>query len=105
MVTTPITINNPTPTITSMFPVARTHSVMTSVTLTGTNFISGAKVKLKLTSGSTVTTYTPTSLTPTQITVTIPGGDIPAAGSYDIWVANPAPPSPDDSAHWVFAVN
>jgi hypothetical protein len=92
MTTTVVTINNPVPTISNMLPLAPAHGVTTSVTLTGTNFIAGAKVKLQPHGGGATVTYTPGSVTSTQITVNVSGVDIPSAGSYDIWVENPTPP-------------
>jgi hypothetical protein len=105
MITTVVTINNPVPNISNMLPLTPTHGVATSVTLTGTNFISGAKVKIGPHGGAATATYTPVGLTSTQITVTVLGTDIPSTGSYDIWVENPTPPAADDSNHWQFSAS
>ncbi|OON68616.1 hypothetical protein B0919_13335 [Hymenobacter sp. CRA2] len=77
--------NNPVPTITTLSPnSAITGSTISSLTITGTNFVSGATVNFAGTS------YPTTSQTGTQITVA--GVAVPTtAGPYDVVVINPAP--------------
>ena len=76
---------NPAPTISSLAPsTGATGSTVATLTIVGTNFVSGATVSFGGTS------YTPATLTATQLTVSnvaVPG----TAGSVNVTVTNPAP--------------
>lgn len=81
-----LTINNPVPTLTSLSQtVATTGSAGFTLTVTGTNFVSSAKVRWK---GSDRTT---TFVSATQLTATIPAADLANGGTADVTVINPAP--------------
>ncbi|MCX6720629.1 MAG: fibronectin type III domain-containing protein [Candidatus Staskawiczbacteria bacterium] len=81
-----VTIGNPTPTTTSLSP-STTFAGAAGFTLTvnGTNFVSGAVVNFN---GSAKTT---TYVSSTQLTATIPATDVATVGSYNVTVTNPAP--------------
>ena len=103
--TTVVTINNPVPLLVSLNPTTTASSGTFTLTITGSNFVSGVQVHLqKNPGGGGGHTYTPASVTPTQIVVSVPGGDITAAGNYDITVINPSPPSTDQSNTLVLTV-
>ena len=74
------TYQGPAPTVSSLTPTSGTSSGGTSVTISGTNFVSGAKV----TFGGTAATVTATAAT--SITVTTPAH---AAGVVSVVVINP----------------
>jgi RHS repeat-associated protein len=71
---------NPAPTVTSVSPSSGPASGGTSVTITGTNFISGATVKFGTTTATGVTFVSSTSLT-----ATTPAG----SGTVNVVVTNP----------------
>ncbi|MDD5547695.1 MAG: hypothetical protein PHN74_02240, partial [Candidatus Pacebacteria bacterium] len=80
------TIYNPTPTTTSISPTSKnTGDSQFTLTVNGTNFVSGAVVKFN---GLNRTT---TFVNSTQLTAIIPASDIITAGNYFITVANPSP--------------
>lgn len=81
-----IAINNPTPTLTALNPnSALAGGANLTVTLTGTNFISGSVVRWN---GDTRQT---TFVSATTLTVIISAADIATAGTAQITVLNPAP--------------
>src|SRR5438552_7448193 len=81
-----ITINNPVPTTTSISPNCVTAgSIDFTLTLTGTNFVSGSVVNFGGTS------LTPTSSSSTQLTVTVPASLVATAGTVSVTVVNPTP--------------
>jgi hypothetical protein len=73
-----------TPSITTISPTSTAHNVTFTLTINGTNFDVGAKVKI----GTAVGELTPATSTPTQITVSVPGSLIATAGTYAIAVRN-----------------
>ncbi len=80
-------VNNPLPTITSLSQTSvNAGGAAFALTITGTNFVTGATV----TFGS-FGPLTPTSLNATQIAVTIPAPDIATVASINVTVTNPAP--------------
>jgi hypothetical protein len=84
-----ITINepdNPLPAITNLNPnLAVAGGGPFQLTITGTNFVTGATVNF---GGSTLT---PSTVSSTQITVTVPGSAIAGAGTRNVTVTNPTP--------------
>ncbi len=81
-----ITINNPVPTTTSISPnCVMPGSASFTLTVTGTNFVSGSVVMFGGTS------LTPTSSSSTQLTVTVPASLVAIAGTASITVVNPGP--------------
>ena len=80
------TVNNPTPTISSVAPSSGYNSGSISVTISGTKFVSGLSVTL--TNGSSNIQGTVSSLTATKYigTFTLPGFP---AGLYNVIVTNP----------------
>src|SRR6266513_2948065 len=81
-----ITINNPVPTTTSISPnCVMPGSACFTLTVTGTNFVSGSVVMFGGTS------LTPTSSSSTQLTVTVPASLVAIAGTASITVVNPGP--------------
>ena len=79
------TINSPTPTITSLSPSsAIAGGPAFTLTVTGTNFVSGSTVESR---GSARTT---TYLSATQLTAAILASDIAAVGTASVTVVNPA---------------
>lgn len=90
---------NPVPTLSSISPDNTTAgSGGFTLTATGTNFISGSKVRWK---GSTRTT---TFVSATQLTSTISTLDIAVSGTADVTVFNPAPGGGVSSAK-TFTIN
>ncbi len=77
---------NPVPAITGISPMAVTPGHAGFIlTVTGTNFVSGASV---LVNGASRTT---TFVSATTLTATISAGDVATAGNVTITVSNPAP--------------
>jgi hypothetical protein len=83
-----VTLWNPTPVIASVSPMSITAGSF-SITITGSNFVSGAQVQL---AGAALTT---TFTSSTQLGAT---GSESAAGTYAITVVNPNPGSSSSSA-------
>ena len=84
--TATFTINNPSPTITTISPAtAVAGSGNFTLTITGTNFVNGAVVRWN---GSDRTT---TFVSSTQLTAAIPASDVATAGTANVTVFNPAP--------------
>ena len=93
-------INNPAPTLGSISPTsANAGGVAFTLTVNGSGFVNGAKVNFGANPA-----ITPFSMTSTQILVTIPAGDIVAAGSVNVTVTNPAPGGGTSSGQ-SFAIN
>ena len=94
-----IIVNNPTPDITSFNPLFVTAGdVAFTLTVDGTNFITGAAVQWN---GSARTTIFVSS---TQLTASILASDIASAGADSITVANPVPAAAPSQAV-IFTVN
>jgi hypothetical protein len=90
---------NPVPNITSISPnTIPAGSASVTITITGTNFISGsapAQSSQVNWNTTTQTTITSTSVTATQIQATVPAAQLATAGSATVTVSNPpAPPLP-----------
>ncbi|MGH9835231.1 MAG: hypothetical protein ACREBD_03615 [Blastocatellia bacterium] len=80
------TINNPAPAITTITPnSANAGSGDVAVTVNGTGFTSGSKVRFN--SNELVTAF----VSSTQLTATIPASSLTAAGAANITVSNPTP--------------
>ena len=80
------TLNNPQPAVSSLAPVsASAGGTGFTLTVTGTNFVSGAVVQWN---GADLTTSV---LSSTQVTATVPAAKIAAAGAATVTVSNPAP--------------
>ncbi|HKV63046.1 MAG TPA: IPT/TIG domain-containing protein [Candidatus Acidoferrum sp.] len=83
---TNFTVNNPVPTITSLVPSSATAGgVAFTLTVNGTNFVSGASATFNGTARTT------TFVNATQVTVAVTAPDIAAAGTFPVVVTNPAP--------------
>jgi hypothetical protein len=81
------TVGNPTPSITLLSPASVTAGgAAFTLTITGTNFATGATV-----SYGTFTGLVPTSILSTTITVQIPATDIATGATINVSVSNPAP--------------
>ena len=81
-----ITVSNPVPTTTSISPSSKTvGDAQFTLTVNGTNFISGSVVQF---AGSSRTT---TYISSTQLTATIPATDLTTAGTFNITVFNSTP--------------
>ncbi|WP_169747156.1 IPT/TIG domain-containing protein [Edaphobacter aggregans] len=77
---------NPVPTITSLSPAtAAAGGSAFTLTVNGTNFVSGATVQWD---GAARTT---TVVSPTQVTASITAADVVSAGSKSVTVVNPSP--------------
>ncbi|HXY23731.1 MAG TPA: IPT/TIG domain-containing protein [Candidatus Acidoferrum sp.] len=92
------TVNNPAPTLTSISPTNTTVGTGVTLTLTGTNFVSGSTVNF----GANV--LVPTTQTATSLQVTVPVADVATAGPINVTVTNPAPGGGTSSAQ-TFTVN
>ncbi|HKZ80263.1 MAG TPA: IPT/TIG domain-containing protein, partial [Pyrinomonadaceae bacterium] len=80
------TVNNPSPTLTSISPTNKTSGDAAFVmTVTGTNFVNGSVVRFN---GSDRTT---TFVSSTQLTAQITAADVSAGGLFPIRVFNPTP--------------
>jgi len=80
------TITNPVPTTTGLSPAtAVAGGSGFTLTVTGTNFITGSVVRWN--GANRATTY----VSPTQVTTAIPAADIAVAGTAQATVVNPAP--------------
>jgi uncharacterized protein (TIGR03437 family) len=78
--------NNPTPSITTLNPaIVPAGSPMFTLTVTGTNFISGTTVRVNGNNRAT------TVVSSTQLNATIPAGDVANVGDLAITVFNPTP--------------
>src|SRR4029453_17585863 len=81
-----ISQTNPAPTITGLNPASATAgSPAFTLTVSGTNFVSGSMVRWN---GANRTT---TFVSATQLTASIPAGDIATTGTANVVVFNPAP--------------
>ncbi len=79
-------VRNPAPAITTISPAAAvTHASATTVTITGTGFVSTSAVHFG--ADTLVTTY----VSPTQLTAVIPTADLGIVGSVTVTVVNPTP--------------
>lgn len=83
------TINNPVPTVTAVLPTSITNTGSdTTITLSGTNFVSTSKVKVG------VNDVSPSSLSKTSLQLTVPSAmiaDAATSGVLPLSVSNPAP--------------
>jgi hypothetical protein len=83
---TNFTVNNPVPTITSFVPASATAgSAAFTLTINGTNFVSGA------TGTFNGTARTVTFVNATQVTMAVTAPDIATAGTFPVVLSNPAP--------------
>jgi hypothetical protein len=99
----PFTVNNPVPTVSNATTGGNTHvaaGAQFTLTLAGTNFVSGSTVKF----GSNAA-LTPTSQTATQIQVSVPASDVSAAGPVNVAVTDPAPGGGTSAPPFVFTVD
>ncbi|HME13191.1 MAG TPA: choice-of-anchor D domain-containing protein, partial [Candidatus Acidoferrum sp.] len=94
-----LTNNNPTPTLSAISPTSGTVGQSVALTLTGTNFVSGAVVNFGPNADAGGVESNGTS-----ITITIPASQLSAAGPVNVTVTNPAPTA-GSSAAQVFTVN
>lgn len=79
-------VENPAPSATALAPLgAVLGSPATSLTVTGTGFVSGAKIVFN---GVDLAT---TFVSSTSVTATIPAAQLAAAGTFSVTVVNPAP--------------
>jgi hypothetical protein len=93
------TVNNPVPTITTLVPSSATAGgAAFTLTVNGTNFVSGASATF---GGAARTT---TFVNATQVTVAVTAADIATAGTPPVVVTNPAPGG-GASAPMTFTVN
>jgi IPT/TIG domain-containing protein len=94
------TVNNPQPVATKLSPTSVAAGVAAfPLTITGSNFVAGAKVDFGADKG-----LTPTSVTAVQITVTIPAADVATGGTPQVIVNNPTP-TVGPSAGLTFTIN
>jgi uncharacterized repeat protein (TIGR03803 family) len=95
-------VENPAPSLWRIRPdEARAGSAGATVTLTGAGFMQGCRVWWF--NGLTGTTLPSTYVSPTHLIVSIPPGDLAAAGTFQIRVDNPGPGAPASNA-WTFTV-
>jgi hypothetical protein len=88
--TTVVTINNPAPTITQIGPITPAVGANQTIQITGTQFVPSPTVRLQR--GATITNYVASFTSATRLSFNVPGSDIGVAGSYTLFVINPAPP-------------
>ena len=80
------TVTFPLPTITSLSPTSATAGgAAFTLTVNGTNFVSGSTVSFNAT--ATTTTF----VSATQLTAAVTAAEIATAGTFNVTVANPAP--------------
>jgi hypothetical protein len=92
-------INNPTPTLTSLSPSSATAGGSAfTLTANGSNFVSTSTVQWNGSSRAT------TFISSTQLTAAITAADIAAAGTADVTVVNPSPGGGTSNAQ-TFAIN
>ena len=95
----PFTVNNPTPSTTSISPTSKIVGQATFVlTVNGSGFLNGATVRF---AGSARTT---TFVNASQLTASIPASDLTSAGLFGITVLNPVPTGAASNAQ-TFTVN
>ncbi|MGO8819065.1 MAG: IPT/TIG domain-containing protein [Terriglobia bacterium] len=91
--TDPPTNNNPAPTLSSISPTSATAGAAAqTLTITGTNFLSGSTVTYN------GTAHTATFVSSTQLTISLSASDQATAGTYPVVVTNPAPGGGSSSA-------
>ena len=83
-----LTINNPTPTLTSVNPASVSQGQTLNVVFTGTGFLNGATT---VDFGANVTINTTTINSATQLTANLTIGAAAALGARNVSVTNPAP--------------
>lgn len=84
------TTGNALPAVTSIAPTnVNAGSIDLPMTLSGSNFVSGGRVRIRAFPNDVV--LTPTSVTPTQVMVTIPEAYLPAATTFPVVYENPTP--------------
>ena len=94
------TVNNPVPAINSISPSSATAGGPAfTLTVNGSNFISGSKVHWNVSQ-----TLTTTFVTNTQVTATVPSSDLRTAGTASVTVVN-ATPGGGTSNAMTFTVN
>src|SRR5882672_3045911 len=89
---------NPLPVLTSITPNAAVVGAATSLSLTGSSFLSNSDPaqasQVNWTSGAKTTILTVGTITATQIQASIPAGLLMAAGTATVTVFNPGSPAP-----------
>jgi hypothetical protein len=79
-------VGNPLPVLSGISPASKTvGDAQFMMTVTGSNFVSGARVRFNGSERST------TFIDGTQLTATIPASDLTTAGMFEITVLNPPP--------------
>ncbi len=103
-----VTVNNPVPTISSINPPGATAGdPTTAITITGTNFVTGATVSFDADgtgTGTAVTLSGAVVVSPTSITVSIPAAQLTTAGTATIVVTNPTPGGGSSSPPTAFVI-
>lgn len=100
-----VTVQNPTPTLSTIAPTSVTRGNNASITLTGSDFYDGAVVYLSGASSSTfATTVVGGSTGGSSLTFSIPASSLPVAGSYSVAVKN-SDPTPGFSSTKTLTVN
>jgi hypothetical protein len=86
-----LAVDNPMPSISSISPTTTATGAQFTLTVTGTNFVSGSVIMVGTHSvAATFTPPTPPSSTGT-LTATVPGTDISTSGTVNITVVNSGP--------------
>jgi hypothetical protein len=86
------TINNPVPTISAATAAGQNHvagGAAFTLTVTGTNFVTGTNEASVISFNGKVETTT--FVSGTQITASIPAADVATAGTFNVLVTNPGP--------------
>lgn len=96
-----VTVQNPTPTLSSITPTSVTRGNDASITLTGNNFYDGAVAYL---SGANSSTFATVFVNSASLTLSIPASSLPVAGTYSIAVKN-SDPTPGFSSTRTLTVN
>ncbi|MBS1148712.1 MAG: cell surface receptor domain protein [Myxococcaceae bacterium] len=87
---TVLTTGNALPAVTAMTPsLAAAGAADTTVTLDGTNFVTGGKVVIR--SFPNQVTLTPGAVSATQVTFTLPAAQLTTAASFSVVYVNPTP--------------
>jgi hypothetical protein len=89
----PFTVNNPVPTLATVTAGGNSHiagGAQFNLTVTGTNFVSGAAGVSSVVNFNGKAEPT-TFVSATQITAAIPATDVATAGAFPVTVTNPAP--------------
>ena len=96
-----VTVQNPTPTLSTIAPTSVTRGNNASITLTGSNFYDGAVAYL---SGASSSTFATVFVNSGSLSLSIPASSLPVAGTYSIAVKN-SDPTPGFSGTKTLTVN